>query len=433
MKKYSISALLSFVAIGSFIFLGNEKVTHTDIAIGAISMSLASSSALDTEPLPGTKLIVAPRKLSEFSPPLNCKHDPTGSYVVDVKNVYHPIRGTFLKKVSGDVSLYAIDESELLWLGDADCGVVKGADKGSFTALLYDYAKDKSHMYWRKKIIAGIDPDSFTALGYYGDFDGTWARDKNNLYYNGEKFASLATLEDLGGGWTRNENKVYLFRREHSEIDAKSFVNLGRYQKDQYHVYWGEHAMSDADAKTFNMIDAITARDNHAVYYGYNFPPTVVLPVDAASFHAVSNGMNMYYADLLHVYVGDEYTLTPLEGATPLSFNVLGKCGCVEKSCGYYTKDEQSVFCGSKKLQGADPATFSVIGSYGDNGEGMPFFETIAKDKNCVYQQELPLLSSNGTCVSPLMCTLNPIDQKNKTVCGYPISLGYERQERVGH
>lgn len=68
------------------------------------------------------------------------------------------------------------------------CGTLMSAiDKGSFQLLLDGYSKDKSHVYYLGSLLDRVDYGTFKAIGKQkvGDLTGSFALDKNNVYYEG--------------------------------------------------------------------------------------------------------------------------------------------------------------------------------------------------------------------------------------------------------
>lgn len=195
------------------------------------------------------------------------------------------------------------------------------------------------------------------------------------------------------------------------------------YLKDKngvYNLYFGGLSRMDgADPETFAVYSYEFAKDKNRIYiYGITeYPPDLDVP----TFQGL--GAN-YYKDKKNVYLGhviyeetkatkynqDSYwRLEKISGFDAETFQFLGVCGCVEKSCSYYVKDIEGAYCGYddklEKIQGADSQTFVYVGQFDENPGGLPVSSGIAKDKNCVYRGGKKVVDANGACVNPIACT----------------------------
>ncbi len=325
-------------------------------------------------------------------------------------------------------SSYAFHENDVWYLGNVGCGKITGAGKNTFRAIGYKNAIDKNYAYFEYKIVDGAD---IATYGMYKDYGEWWTGDNASVFYKGERISSLAGMHEIGDGWLRTDTKILYNTRTTEVTDPSSFeiIKYAQYQKDKDHVYVLGVILDGADPSTFEKIGSYF-RDKARVYYPHPrneiFKETdpmsdrvVVKNIDGKTFEIIPNG-NVYYKDKNNIYRGDGDDLTPFTGVDMKTFEVLGECGCIEKSCGYYSKDNSHVFCGTTLIKDADPRTFTIIGSFGNSG-GMPMRETIAKDKNCIYKQELAFLKPDGLCVSPSECATPFIDEKNSKLCGFRV------------
>lgn len=325
-------------------------------------------------------------------------------------------------------SVYAIHKDSVWYTDFVGCGIIVGADKNTFRSVGYRNAADKNHAYFQYKVVEGADVSTYSMYKDYGQW---WTGDKNSTFYKGEKVSSLAGMYEIGGGWLRTDTAIFLGTEPTEVTDPRSFILIqdSQYQKDNEHVYlWGK-IIKDADSKTFEQIGSYF-KDKNKVYYSRSSNDTykdialtldnVVVPnIDAQTFRVMKEN-KQYYVDKNGIYVGAGETLTPLPGVDVNTFEILGMCGSVEKSYAYYSKDSSHVYCGTTLIKNADPKTFSIIGTYNLGGIGnIDATQTIAKDKNCLYQQERLFTRADGVCVSPNECAGIIIDEKNGTVCGY--------------
>jgi hypothetical protein len=174
-------------------------------------------------------------------------------------------------------------------------------------------------------------------------------------------------------------------------------------------VFWGESKISDADPESFEVLEAIWARDAKNVYT-YN---TKRRGVDIASFQVLNA---LFAKDKNNVYYL-EGKATKIED--PSTFEVLDK-GKLEPSLdGYidkfsYARDSQNIYCylsgegKPKRVRGADRNSFRVLRNgfavddkkaycFGRTikGADVKTFEVISKhhaqDKNSVFYGDIKL------------------------------------------
>lgn len=128
--------------------------------------------------------------------------------------------------------MYQISRSKVLYNGKA----IK-ADPESFEELLYEFAKDKSCVYYKGVVQAGIRPLSFRVL------DEHYARDVENVYFYSERkvkklSAESAGFQALGFGFGRDENTAF-WRDKTMRAEAQSlFPVADGLAIDSQAVYW---------------------------------------------------------------------------------------------------------------------------------------------------------------------------------------------------
>lgn len=215
---------------------------------------------------------------------------------------------------------------------------VDGADAASFEALDEHYAKDKNQVLYfdtsrsgqdyfttlRVRIdkVAGADPTSFAAL------DGGYAHDRTRAYYEGVAFRvrDATSLTPLDNGFASDNERGYYMRSEIAESDGSSFA----------------------------VIDSHYSRDKSRVFYSFMSPglansqptPTTtrVVGAQAVSFSALGYD---YAKDTVQAYYQDQ----------PLSRAV----GTFEVLDFGYAKNREAVFYYGKPIEGADPASFTIL------------------------------------------------------------------------
>ncbi len=223
------------------------------------------------------------------------------------------------------------------------------------------------------------------------------------------------TLKQLGWSWY-GPTPVYGSILDWADINTLEIYKGTPYVKDKNGVYssyfGGISRMEGADPNTFIVYSYELAKDkNHIYITGVTEYPQ---DLDVPTFQKV--GAN-YFKDKNLVYLGDvifekkynqlsHWRLEKILELHAPTFQYLNICGCVEKSCTFYTKDKQGVYCGYdnnfEKIQGADSSTFEYVESY---SPGEMLNSGIAKDKFCVYNGGEKVVDANNVCINPSTCT----------------------------
>lgn len=235
------------------------------------------------------------------------------------------------------------------------------------------------------------------------------------------------TLKQLGWSWY-GPTPVYGSILDWADINTLAIYKGTPYVKDKNGVYssyfGGISGIEGADPNTFIVYSYELAKDKNRIYItGVTEYPQ---DLDVPTFQKV--GAN-YFKDKNSVYLGDvifekkynqlsHWRLEKILGLHAPTFQYLNICGCVEKSCTFYTKDERGVYCGYdnnfEKIQGADSATFEYVGEFDETPGGLPAYSGIAKDKFCIYRGGKKIVDVNNVCINPSVCTTNNL----VTSCG---------------
>jgi len=168
---------------------------------------------------------------------------------------------------------------------------IHGADPKSFVVLKDGYAKDKSQVYFEGRVIwSAIDadkpfwtqPNSFEVLG------SGYAKNAEFAYFRGEPFSVDLSSFRVGsnGSWTIDKNDAYVQTRAVHSCDPSSFEHLSdSWYRDAKCVYsiaaWGPKRLSDANPKTFVVINFWFGADERHVYTS---DATILRDADPASF-----------------------------------------------------------------------------------------------------------------------------------------------------
>ena len=224
------------------------------------------------------------------------------------------------------------------------------------------YANNDKYIYWDRKKIPGSDGKSFALVG--GDW--TTAKDKNSVYYRGEKVngADPETFQYLG------QSQMYRFK-------DKNYAYEEYYNKktDKFDL----KKVTDLDINSYQPIKAskafhsVFSRDNNGVYY----MQIKIVDADTETFQHLGG---FYAKDKNNVYHREK----ALDGADTNSFETI-ESPDQRKSIRFdYAKDTNTAYCNGKKIQGSDPKTFKALsGNY-------------AKDNNYAYWDHKKIEDSDG-------------------------------------
>ncbi len=190
-------------------------------------------------------------------------------YVKDYKNLYN------LKTDS--LSFFSIDEIKPKKV------LIDGLDVKSFKVLenkkasLTDYYTDKNSVYFHKddlRKITGADKNSFEILEEY------IARDKNNVYFKGEKLGNIdiKSFKYFEDGLAKDKNRVFYIEdnKDITGVDAKTFERMGEsyYFRDKNNIFglkdynpYDLEMLKNIDRNSFNTLSKEIGKDKNGVYY----------------------------------------------------------------------------------------------------------------------------------------------------------------------
>lgn len=224
---------------------------------------------------------------------------------------------------------------------------IEEADPKTFKALNENYAKDKNHVFYERKIIKDADTRSFKVINTF------YAKDKNNVYYDGE------IVKDA------NPEIFVVFGDDYF---------IGFYGKDENNFYHGREKIKDVpDPRTFRPLTATICKDNQKIYYVADSNNLVVADFDYDSFEVFESYLYGKDKDAVYSFYKEDSTnkerlkfpgIDP-ETAEEIEINPL-----------YFDllKDKYHVYIDEKVLPGADASTFEYL--------TVDYY----KDKNHVYR-----------------------------------------------
>lgn len=233
---------------------------------------------------------------------------------------------------------------------------IEGVDPVTFVAVLDEYYKDNSRVFYLRH---STDGDSLVPV------------DK----LDSETFSPFNSI------YVKDKNGVYFFR---GDLHSKGDLVL----------------MQFADPYTFSVDKFYSglARDSKYVYWlgvdiVFEGEDPRVVGADAATFVAVENGSNLF-KDKNHVYSGyNFYTkgqtpMSILVGVEPKKFTAFGPVPNTENYPPSYSRgsaygtDGQYVFYYNHKIEGADPTSFKLFKT---NSDVYPTYD--AKDDSHIYYE----------------------------------------------
>ncbi|HEY3497926.1 MAG TPA: DKNYY domain-containing protein, partial [Polyangiaceae bacterium] len=178
----------------------------------------------------------------------------------------------------------------------------------SFEVLGKDFARDRTHLYWRNDIVHGVAPSGITFLSEH------FLVDAEHVYY----FYAGLHQQQLSADQTR-----YLGIRPQvlDGANARRFRVLGSfYGSDGERVYWMTDAIPRALPGTIEYLKDDFARDAKAVY----FMGEVLDSADPLTFEILGDTRCCRDRDRVWEYAhdaGEHSACVEIEGADPKAFD----------------------------------------------------------------------------------------------------------------
>ena len=203
---------------------------------------------------------------------------------------------------------YYKDDKNLYYFGENEFKKIEGADPNSFKYDNENYtfiAKDKNNVYFEGEKVKGIDVNSAEGI------NGLWIKDKNNVFYEGKKLKGISSYNfsyfDGGLSYDKilvDKNGIYKFIETE---DNKKTMEVTRL---------------DSKGIDLETLERITS------------------PMDSSNYFKDKNG----------VYFMDGNKFVKINGADKDSFRVTMR--------GKYGKDKNNVYFEGKKMEGKNPVDF---------------------------------------------------------------------------
>ena len=201
---------------------------------------------------------------------------------------------------------YYKDDKNLYHFGENEFKKIEGADPNSFKYDNENYtfiAKDKNNVYFEGEKVKGIDVKSAEGI------DGLWIKDKNSVFYRGKKLEKISSnnFNYFDGGISYDKilvNKNGAYKLLESENQKDKIIPLDS---------------KNIDLKTLERIES---------------------PVDSSNYFKDKNG----------VYFLNGEKFVKINGADIDTFEVT--------MSGKYGKDKNNVYFEGKKMEGENPKKF---------------------------------------------------------------------------
>ena len=204
---------------------------------------------------------------------------------------------------------YYKDDKNLYYFGENEFKKIEGADPNSFKYDNENYtfiAKDKNNVYFEGEKVKGIDVKSAEGI------DGLWIKDKNSVFYRGKKLEKISSnnFNYFDGGISYDKilvDKNGAYKLLESENQKDKIIPLDS---------------KNIDLKTLERIES---------------------PVDSSNYFKDKNG----------VYFLNGEKFVKIHGADIDSFEVTMR--------GKYGKDRSNVYFEGKKMEGENPKKFEEM------------------------------------------------------------------------
>ena len=228
-----------------------------------------------------------------------------------------------------------------------------GIDLKTLKKLDNGYFKDKNSIYYELSgnlyKMKNVDLPTFEVLNSPYSSSVYFAKDKNNVYYNGKKLDGIVPndFEQIQSYFIKDKNGIYKFEEGENEQDLKiTPIN------------------AKIDFKNFKELDWKYFGDDKNIYYFDEESFKKVDKADINSFERID--FTGFFKDKNNVYYEGE----KIEGIDMNSIEVIN---------GMCIKDKNSVFYEGKKLRNISPDNFNIF-------DGGISYDKILVDKNGAYK-----------------------------------------------
>ena len=243
--------------------------------------------------------------------------------------------------------------------------ILEDADPKTFRALSEEYSADSRYVWYRENKIEGANPQTFVAPEKNDSLNFTigLAHDDHDYYRqnNPLHIADMGSFRQIDGSWAVDRQNVYFIGLE-AHV-GKDIVPIGDYSTfrvlnhlyavDAKCAYYKNKIVEGADPKTFVVLDGGNdyGQDKNRVYYQDR--GTTIRNLDALKHRNMGNGLyETFHTDGKTVY-------NPELMAMPVGtdFSTIHR---VERYRDWYA-DKNRVYYENRLLSEAKPQTFKVF------------------------------------------------------------------------
>ena len=292
--------------------------------------------------------------------------------------------------------------------------ILEDADPKTFRALSEEYSADSRYVWYRENKIEGANPQTFVAPEKNDSLNFTigLAHDDHDYYRqnNPLHIADMGSFRQIDGSWAVDRQNVYFIGLE-AHV-GKDIVPIGDYSTfrvlnhlyaaDAKYVYYKNKVVEGADPKTFVVLDGGNdyGQDKNRVYYQDR--GTTIRNLDALKHRNMGNGLyETFHTDGKTVY-------NPELMAMPVGtdFSTIHR---VERYRDWYA-DKNRVYYENRLLSEAKPQTFKVFPIHyvskdyvSNNNKDFNY----SYDANRVYYRDSLML---GVDVASFICGYDYVD-----------------------
>lgn len=216
-------------------------------------------------------------------------------------------------------------------------GRFKITDYKAFERIGYRHSTDSHHVYYYTEVVEGADPKTFEE----DQTASSVGKDKNGIYEGIHRVETNSpdAYTNIGFGYGRDEHNIYYEGRRCPDIDASTFeMTEAIWAKDKDHIIAKGKPLEGADTASFVTVWYSAYDNDQAWYNGEELPD-----IDMETFTCDSS----WATDSLHIYHQGHL----LEGVIPSE---------VKMDMDYVVAKDK-VWYGDKILQDADAASFEII------------------------------------------------------------------------
>lgn len=221
--------------------------------------------------------------------------------------------------------------------GYTDSERFKIADYKSFDLVGHRHSADNQFVYYKTQVVEGADPKTFKE----DPEEFSIGRDKYGIYEGTHRIETTSpdTYQNIGYGYGCDGEFIYYEGHRCADIDASTFEMIEAiWARDKDHIIAKGKPLEGADTASFTTVWYSAYDDDQAWYDGEELPD-----IDMATFTCESS----WAYDSLHVF----YQGHLLEGAIPSEAKM-------ERD---YVVTKDAVWYCEKLLQGVDAGSFEIV------------------------------------------------------------------------